>query len=1045
MNDAKQIFLAALERSSPQDLASYLDRACADNAALRSRVEELLCAHQNAQGFLLAEWSSPAGDNAQLLAAVGTLIGPYKLCQLIGEGGMGVVYAAEQAEPIKRTVALKIIKPGMDSRQVISRFDAERQALAMMDHPNVAKILDAGTTATGQPYFVMELVNGIPIVQYCDEHRLTPRLRLSLFLTVCQAVQHAHQKGIIHRDLKPTNILVAEYDDRPVVKIIDFGVAKAMGQELSGRTMFTEIGQVVGTIEYMSPEQAKLNQLDIDTRTDIYSLGVLLYELLTGETPFDRQRLRSAAFDEMLRIVREEEPPKPSQRLDTTAALATIAENRGLDPKQLAGFVRGDLDWIALKALEKDRTRRYESASSLATDIERYLSNEPVEACPPTRVYRFKKLVYRNKLACFAAAAVLSALTLGLGLSTWLFIRERAERLRAIAAEQLAQANEQKSKTAAVRSEQVTAFMKEMLAGVEPSMALGRDTTMLREILDQTAQKLDKNLTDQPEVEADLRYTLAGVYESLQDWPKAESMSRRALELRKQLFHGEYDDLVDAQLRLGYVLVARHNARQYSEAESLLREALANSEKLHRDQDVAKAESLWKLAEILRSQYKLREAESLARESLTMLTKGDKTSDECRSAALATLANVLRAEFKLSDAEVVQREDVELDRQLLGSDDPQLITPLHNLGSLLLDENKISESVDVLREALALNKKYRPEENPAYASLLSDLGGALQEQGQLSEAEDVDRRALTIYKKFRARDWQIDDTWTNLIDLLRRQDRLSDLDATYRDVEEYERDVDKTAFPEVATSPEELGARLMIRHRSKDAEKLESDVLPLLKSEYGHDSEHVAVSLYLLGEALSAQGKNDAVEAPCTEAVEIFKQIDSKTRYAGNARNRLALILRAHNKLSEAEGLHREAISILRAAEGNNTRDIASALRSLARILQRQGKIAESESTLREAVEAERRFHGGDNPEVAEVLFELACMLAGEKKLPEAESMLRETLAMRQKFFKADDRILSMTLSRLNDVLQSEGKPPEASTLVLQKAVAQPRPDRSAP
>ncbi|MFZ1005955.1 MAG: serine/threonine-protein kinase, partial [Candidatus Sulfotelmatobacter sp.] len=308
LHTEKTIFLEAAEIASPTERAVFLERACGDDQQLRAAVEALLLSHQRSHGVLDVA-------KAPLVEHTGTIIGPYKLLQQIGEGGMGTVFMAEQTEPVQRKVALKIIKPGMDSRQVIARFEAERQALALMDHPNIAKILDAGSTDNGRPYFVMELVKGIPIIQYCDERRLTPRQRLELFIPVCQAVQHAHQKGVIHRDIKPTNILVADYDDRPVAKIIDFGVAKAISQQLTEQTMFTEFGQVIGTIEYMSPEQAKLNQLDIDTRTDIYSLGVLLYELLSGETPFDRQRLRSVAFDEMLRIIREEEPPKPSTRL----------------------------------------------------------------------------------------------------------------------------------------------------------------------------------------------------------------------------------------------------------------------------------------------------------------------------------------------------------------------------------------------------------------------------------------------------------------------------------------------------------------------------------------------------------------------------------------------------------------------------------------------------------------------------------------------------------------------------------------------------------
>src|SRR5436309_2320756 len=323
---------------------------------------------------------------------------------------MGSVWMAQQAEPVKRLVALKVIKPGMDSRQVIVRFEAERQALALMDHPNIAKVLDAGTFSSpsplggegrgegeGRPYFVMELIKGVPLTKYCDEHQLTPKQRLELFVPVCQAVQHAHQKGIIHRDLKPSNVLIALYDGQPVPKVIDFGIAKATGQKLTERTLFTEFGAVVGTLEYMSPEQAELNQLDIDTRSDVYSLGVLLYELLTSTTPFQRKLLKEASLLEMLRVIREQEPPRPSTRLSTAEGLPAIAAQRGLEPKKLSGLVRGELDWIVMKCLEKDRNRRYETPSGLARDVERYLHDEPVQAHPPSPAYRFRKFVRRNK------------------------------------------------------------------------------------------------------------------------------------------------------------------------------------------------------------------------------------------------------------------------------------------------------------------------------------------------------------------------------------------------------------------------------------------------------------------------------------------------------------------------------------------------------------------------------------------------------------------------------------------------------------------------
>jgi serine/threonine protein kinase len=578
------VFQAALEKYPPEEWDVFVRNAAGDDEELFRRTCQLLQAHANGDSLLdRPVVAANLTVDQPIPEKPGNPIGPYVLLQQIGEGGFGVVFLAEQERPVRRKVALKVIKPGMDTRQVIARFEAERQALAMMDHPNIAKVHDAGATENGRPYFVMELVQGVPITEYCDECQLSTRERLELFVTVCQAVQHAHQKGVIHRDIKPTNVLVAMLDGKPAPKIIDFGVAKAVGQRLTEHTLMTAFAQMVGTPLYMSPEQAELSPLGVDTRSDIYSLGVLLYELLIGTTPFEKDRLHAASYDELRRIIREEEPPRPSTRISTLAAdrAVTVAEQRRTDARRLRQQVRGELDWIVMKCLEKDRSRRYETADSLARDVERYLRDETVQACSPSLAYRLKRFVRRNKVA----AAFIALLTVGLAALAVSNVKIQSALSQKNDALALALTNEQRATKEATRAQAIADFLSDMLESAYPDRIKDSQYTV-RELLDDFSTELDDEFASQPEVKAAIHSVIGTSYWQLGELDRADRHLKRALDLHRQVY-GAGDQRVASSL-VAYAWNLGEQGR-FAETEACAREAVSIFQKLDSNAQVTDA------------------------------------------------------------------------------------------------------------------------------------------------------------------------------------------------------------------------------------------------------------------------------------------------------------------------------------------------------------------------------------------------------------------------------------------------------------------------
>ena len=733
--DEEALFAAALEKATTAERQAYLDEACGGDGALRKRVEQLLAADRQARGILEL-------DPDATLPALGDRVfaGRFKLNVKVGEGGMGEVWIADQIEPVRRRVALKVVRPGFDSANMLARFDQERQALALMDHPNVARVLDAGVAedagsspgAQGTHYFVMELIKGVSITNYCDENKLSLRERLKLFIPVCHAVQHAHQKGIVHRDLKPSNILVALYDGKPVPKVIDFGVSKATGPKLTERTLQTGFGQVVGTLEYMSPEQASFNQDDVDTRSDIYSLGVLLYELLTGTTPLGQHHIGEKGVLEILRVIREEDVPTLSNRLSKTQELLAIAANRGTEPTKLTKLLRGELNWIVMKALDKDRNRRYETANGVARDVERYLAGEPVEAGPASAAYRLRKFAGRHRRLLASAAAVVLVFAAAVVVSTWLAVRATlAERSVARERDNVV-AEKNRGDAEAAITVAISDFLEKDLLGQadianQPAGMPRNKDVRLRELLDRAAKGIDNRFSGQERTEAAVRFTLGKTYLALGEYAEAQKHLERSVMLNKDNRGPGHHDTLAA---MNHLATCRWKQGQLAKSREMYEEVLAGFREQHSDDHPDVLAVVSNLASLDKEEGRYDEAESKFQRVINGQRAKLGAGDPRTLWAMNNLAAVYsaRGDYERAVALYEQVVDEIQAHPDFGPDHPQTLFLLNNLATGYLLQRRYANAQPLFENVLKARRTLLEPGHPDTLTTMNDL--AVVYQGQ---------------------------------------------------------------------------------------------------------------------------------------------------------------------------------------------------------------------------------------------------------------------------------------------------------------------------